>query len=101
MTRLLNGMEWACCNVDIDHLENQSPSNYGNYYAWGETETDSIYSYSTYIHCDGSEGTSHDLSSDIASTEYDVTHVKWSGSWVMPSKKARQIETKLHLQRYK
>ncbi len=83
---LPSGTKWACCNVDTDHPENQSPTNYGGYYAWGETETKSTYSWSSYIHCDGSYDTCHDLGDDIAGTEYDVAHVKWGGFWVMPSK---------------
>ena len=83
---LPSGTKWACCNVDTDYPENQSPWNYGGYYAWGETETMSTYNWSTYIHCDGSSSTCHDLGSDIAGTDYDVAHVKWGGSWVMPSK---------------
>ena len=86
---LPSGTKWACCNVDTDHPENQSPTNYGGYYAWGETETKSTYNWSTYIHCDGSYSNCHDLGSDIAGTEYDVAHVKWGGSWVMPSKEQR------------
>ena len=82
---LPSGTKWACCNVDTDHPENQSPTNYGGYYAWGETETKTTYDWSTYTHCDGSSSTCHDLGSDIAGTEYDVAHVKWGGSWVMPS----------------
>jgi len=83
---LPSGTKWSCCNVDTDHPENQSPTNYGGYYAWGETETKSTYNWSTYIHCRGSYDTCKDLGSDIAGTEYDVAHVKWGGSWVMPSK---------------
>ena len=82
---LPSGTKWACCNVDTDHPENQSPTNYGGYYAWGETEIKATYDWSTYIHCDGSESTIHDLGGDIAGTQYDVAHVKWGGSWVMPS----------------
>ena len=77
---LPSGTKWACCNVGAD-----KPENLGGYYAWGETETKSIYSWSTYTHCDGSKDTCHDLGSEIASTEYDVAHVKWGGSWVTPS----------------
>ena len=40
---LPSGTKWACCNVNTDYPENQSPSNYGGFYAWGETETKSIY----------------------------------------------------------
>ena len=83
---LPSGTKWACCNVDTDYPKNQSPTNYGGYYAWGETQTKSKYDWNNYIHCDGSETTCHDLGPDIAGTKYDVAHVLWGGSWVMPSK---------------
>ena len=78
---LPSGTKWACCNVGAD-----KPEAYGGYYAWGETEEKATYNWSTYIHCDGTSSTCHDLGSDIAGTQYDVAHVKWGGSWVMPSK---------------
>ena len=62
-----------------------TPEAYGGYYAWGEMDVKSTYSWSNYIHCDGTEQTCHNIGSDIAGTEYDVEHVKWGGSWVMPS----------------
>ena len=82
---LPSGTKWACCNVDDDHSK-QSPTNYGSYYAWGETEGKKVYNWSTYIHYDGSSDTCHDLGCDIAGTQYDVAHVKWGGSWQMPTK---------------
>ena len=82
---LPSGTKWACCNVDTDHPENQSPTNYGGYYAWGETEPKDYYDWSTYTHCNGSKESCHDLGSDIAGTDYDVAHVKWGGNWKMPS----------------
>ena len=78
---LPSGTLWACCNVGAD-----KPEAYGDYYAWGETNTKSTYSWSTYTHCDGSSSTCHNLGSDIADTQYDVAHVNWGGSWVMPSR---------------
>ena len=72
--------KWACCNVGAT-----KPEEYGGYYAWGETEEKKVYDWSTYIHCDGSSSTCHDLGSDISGTEYDVAHVKWGGDWVMPT----------------
>ena len=77
---LPSGTKWACCNVGAS-----TPEGYGGYYAWGETEEKDYYSLSTYIHYDDSSSTYHDLGSDIAGTQYDVAHVKWGGSWVMPS----------------
>ena len=75
---LPSGTKWACCNVDDNHSK-QSPTNYGSYYAFGETSEKSEYYWDTYIHCDDY------LGNDIASTQYDVAHVQWGGSWVMPS----------------
>ena len=77
---LPSGTKWACCNVGTN-----TPEGYGGYYAWGETEEKEIYEWTTYIHCDGSKETCHDIGSDIAGTEYDVAHIQWGGYWVMPS----------------
>ena len=73
--------KWACCNVGAS-----APWEYGGYYAWGETEEKDYYDWSTYIHCDGSAYTCHNIGSDISGTKYDVAHVKWGGNWRMPSK---------------
>lgn len=77
---LPSGTKWACCNVGAT-----TPEGYGGYYAWGETEEKEIYKWNTYIHCDGSMETCHDIGSDIAGTENDVAHVLWGGPWTMPS----------------
>ena len=77
---LPSGTKWACCNVGAN-----KPEVYGVYYAWGETQTKSTYDFSTYKHYDGTKDTYRNLGSDIAGTQYDVAHVKWGGSWVMPS----------------
>ena len=77
---LPSGTLWANINIGAS-----SPEEYGNYYAWGETEEKEAYDWSTYIHCDGSSSTCHDLGSDISGTEYDVAHVKWGGNWCMPT----------------
>lgn len=83
---LPSGTKWACCNVGAS-----APEQYGGYYAWGEVNEKSYYDWSTYIHCDGHYYDCHNLGSDIAGTQYDVAHVKWGGSWVMPSH-AQQVE---------
>ena len=78
---LPSGTKWACCNVGAN-----KPEDFGGYYAWGETkEKKNYFAWDTYIHCNGSESTCHNLGSDIAGTGYDVAHVKWGDSWVMPS----------------
>lgn len=76
---LPSGTKWACCNVGAD-----KPEGYGGYFAWGETSEKDEYSLSTYEYYI----TTHEyryIGSDIAGTQYDVAHVQWGGSWVMPS----------------
>lgn len=81
---LPSGTRWACCNVGAD-----KPEAYGGYYAWGETDEKETYTFENYAHCDGSFENYHDLGNDISGTEHDVAHVKWGGSWVMPSTEQR------------
>ena len=42
---LPSGLLWATCNIGASN-----PEDYGNYYAWGETQTKSDYSWSTYAY---------------------------------------------------
>ena len=44
-----------------------------------------MYSWSTYIHCDGSKNTCHDIGSDIGGTGYDAATANWGAPWRMPS----------------
>lgn len=77
---LPSGTKWANCNVGAT-----KPEEYGGYYAWGETEEKDTYTWDTYIHCNGSMDSCHDLGADISGTQYDVAHVKWGGNWCMPT----------------
>lgn len=86
---LPSGTKWACCNIGAD-----IPEGYGNYFAWGETEPKDWYGYDTYIHCDGTKETCHDIGAEISGTQYDVAHVKWQGSWQMPT--SAQIDELTH-----
>ena len=83
---LPSGTKWACCNMDTEAPEAQCPSNYGGYYAWGETEVhgDGSYTWDSYAH-GSSEDDCEDLGADISGTQYDVAHVNWGGFWAMPS----------------
>ncbi len=47
---LPSGLLWASCNVGAT-----VPEEYGDYYAWGETETKSVFDWSTYMHCNGAQ----------------------------------------------
>ena len=82
---LPSGIKWSCCNLDTKHSENQSPTNYGGYYAWGELAEKSDYSWATYTHCDGYWSSCHDIGTSISGTEHDVAHKEWGDNWQMPS----------------
>lgn len=86
-------VKWATCNVGAD-----SPEESGGYYAWGETEEKENYHWETYKWCNGSADS---MTKYCANGEYsynvvdnktvlesndDVAHVKWGGSWRMPTK---------------
>ncbi len=78
---LPSGTKWASWNVGAT-----KPEEYGCYYAWGEIEERVDYNWGTYTHCDDSSYNCHDIGDDIAGTQYDVAHMKWGGSWRIPSK---------------
>ena len=93
---LPSGIKWATCNVGAN-----KPEEYGGYYAWGETEEKSNYDWSTYKWCNGSKNTMTKYCTDsdygtvdnktVLDPEDDVAHVKWGGSWRMPTE-AEQAE---------
>ena len=45
---LESGTLWATCNIGA-----AKPWEYGDYYAWGETKTKSVYYWDTYKYCNG------------------------------------------------
>ncbi|MBQ3752201.1 MAG: hypothetical protein II864_01480 [Prevotella sp.] len=70
-------VKWANMNIGADQ-----PSDFGNYYAWGETEPKDEYSSSTYLY-----RTNQNLGENmnIAGTDQDVAHVKMGNAWRMPN----------------
>ena len=83
-------VKWASFNVGAT-----KPEEYGGYYAWGETEEKEDYSWATYKWCNGTETsmTKYCTNSNygivdnktILDPEDDVAHVKWGGTWRMPT----------------
>lgn len=71
---------WAAYNVGAS-----SPEVYGGYYAWGETETKSDYTYENYKYYNSSTGVYDFIGKEISGTSYDVAHVKWGGGARMPT----------------
>ena len=82
-------VKWACCNVGAT-----KPEEYGGYYAWGETEEKSDYDWDTYKWCNGEDFTKYCVHKSCGTVDNktvldpadDVAHVKWGGSWRMPTR---------------
>ena len=87
---LPSGLKWAACNVGAT-----KPEEYGNYYAWGETEPKTTYDWSTYKWCNGSSSTltKYNTSSSygtvdnktVLELEDDAASANWGGAWRMPT----------------
>ena len=66
---------WATSNVGAS-----SPSDYGDYYAWGETKTKSSYT-------EGNSKTYNVVMPDISGEpKYDAATANWGEGWRMPTK---------------
>ncbi len=72
-------VKWATCNVGAS-----SPSDYGNYYAWGETTTKQEY---TEENCKTYNKNLSDIAGD---PQYDAACANWGGSWRLPTKTEMQ-----------
>ena len=87
---LPSGLKWATCNVGAT-----APEEYGDYYAWGETETEDNYSWDTYKFTTdgGSTFTKYNTKSSYGTvdgkttldSEDDAATVNWGGKWRMPT----------------
>ena len=90
---LPSGTLWATCNVGAN-----SPEEFGDYFAWGETEPKDEYSWSTYKWCRGSSNTmtkycqeSNDGYNGFTDTlaellpEDDAATANWGSGWQIPS----------------
>lgn len=90
---LPSGTKWACCNVGAN-----SPAEYGDYFAWGETAPKEGYFYSNYKWYIG--GDYHKISKYSSNSDYgtvdnivgleledDAAYVNWGLEWRMPELK--------------
>ena len=68
-------VKWATCNIGAS-----SPSDYGNYYAWGETYTKSEYTYKN------SKTYGKNIGDISGTPDYDAARANWGGTWRMPNK---------------
>ena len=90
---LPSGTLWATCNVGA-----ASPEDYGDYFAWGETQPKDYYDWSNYQHCNGNYNTltkycnnseyGYNGFSDNLTTlllEDDAAIANWGNDWRMPT----------------
>ena len=77
-------VHWACCNVGAE-----SPEEYGDYFAWGETvpkysyNSENHFAYNLYSEELESRGIIDGHGNLTAA--YDVATVNWGGNWRMPT----------------
>ena len=87
---LPSGTLWATCNVGAN-----APEEYGDHFAWGETEPKNFYDWSNYTWCNGSQ---YRLTKYCTENRYglvdgkteldfedDAAWVNWGPSWRTPS----------------
>lgn len=115
---LPSGLKWATCNVGASKSE-----EYGDYFAWGETEpyyteghsqdspcsnwktNKTGYNWASYNWCNGSSSTQtkYCTSSSYGTVDNktvldladDAAHVNWGGEWRMPTKEEQdELRTK-------
>ena len=95
---LPSGLLWATCNIGAD-----SPEDYGDYFAWGETQPKDIYDWDTYQYCNGYCNTltkycnnssfGYNGFIDNLTTllpEDDAATANWGSGWRMPTKEEWQ-----------
>ena len=95
-TGTLNGYDWVDLGLSVkwatQNVGASSPSDYGGYYAWGETETKSSYDLSNYFDYLDDEGDSWGIykiggKTSISPTSgHDTARENWGGSWRMPTR---------------
>ncbi len=87
---LPSGTLWATCNIGAN-----SPEDYGDYFAWGETAPKQIYEIETYMwynnsyymftkYCTNSSYGYVDNKTEL-DPEDDAAYVNWGPSWRIPS----------------
>lgn len=73
-------VKWASANLGAN-----APEKYGDYFAWGETETKSEYSSSNYQYYNLEWGSITRIGYEISGTRYDAAKTRLGGDWRMPT----------------
>ena len=84
-------VKWATMNVGAN-----APEEYGDYFAWGETNSKTDYSWENYKWCNGSETTmtKYCTDSDYGTVDNrttlelsdDAARANWGGTWRIPTR---------------
>ncbi len=92
---LPSGTLWATCNVGAN-----KPEEYGDYFAWGETNNKSAYVWFTYKYCVGDFSTLTKYCLNIDNETFDnkvfldssddAACVNWGGKWRLPTPKEQK-----------
>lgn len=83
-----NKILWATCNIGADN-----PQDYGEYFAWGETQSKGTFSWRNYKHSDNIGNPTKYNNKDnkaILDTEDDAAYTNWGGAWRLPTMKEIQ-----------
>ncbi len=91
---LPSGTLWATCNIGAT-----KPEDYGNYYAWGETNTKNTYNRFTYIYaneynekltkyCNDFDYSNNGFTDNLTALQTidDPATANWGGGWRTPTK---------------
>ena len=83
-TGVINGHEWVDLGLSVKwatmNVGASSPSDYGSYFAWGETRPKSEYT------ADNCVTWNKDLKDISGNSSYDAARSNWGGSWRLPTK---------------
>lgn len=81
---LPSGTLWATCNVGASE-----PTEYGDYFTWGETKVKNSYNWSTCLDTNDFGSRFRKYNNDGGKTELDIdddaAYVNWGSGWRMPS----------------
>ena len=90
---LPSGTKWASCNVGA-----ATPEGYGDYFAWGETQSKTTFTWATYQYCNGDDhqltrycyAESHGYNGytdalTVLRSEDDAATANWGDRWSMPT----------------
>ena len=86
-------VKWATCNIGATQ-----PWERGEFFSWGETENKRINNWDTYKYSEGAHALTKYCSNpdyawqglvdsvSVLDLEDDVAHIKWGGTWRIPTK---------------